>query len=153
MLMGHKVFSEAEIRSRYEIMLENYCKTVVIEGRTMVDMARKEILPAVEGYTAKLASAVCAKKAVDPAIACSYESGLVKKLSGLADEMDAAAAALEEALAKVESISDITEEANMIRDVILPDMDSLRAPADKAETLTAAGDWPFPTYGELLFGV
>ena len=153
MLMGHKVFSEAEIRSRYEIMLENYCKTVVIEGRTMVDMARKDILPAVEGYTAKLASAVCAKKAVDPAIACSYESGLVKKLSGLADEMDAAAAALEEALAKVESISDITEEANMIRDVILPDMDSLRAPADKAETLTAAGDWPFPTYGELLFGV
>ncbi|MGN0985331.1 MAG: glutamine synthetase III [Candidatus Enterenecus sp.] len=153
MLMGQKVFSEAEIRSRYEIMLENYCKTVVIEARTMVDMARKEILPAVEGYGARLASAARAKRAVDPDMPCAYETGLVKKLSGLADEMDAAADTLEEALAGLERASDITEEACMIRDVVLPDMDSLRAPADRAETLTAAECWPFPTYGELLFGV
>ena len=153
MLMGHKVFSEAEIRSRYEIMLENYSKTVVIEARTMVDMARKEILPAVEGYGAKLASAVCAKKTVDPAMPCTYETGLVKKLSGLADEMDAAAERLEEALAGLEGASDITAEACMIRDVVLPGMEALRAPADQAETLTAAEYWPFPTYGELLFGV
>ena len=153
MLMGHKVFSEAEIRSRYEIMLENYSKTVVIEARTRVDMSRKEILPAVEGYGAKLASAVCAKKTVDPAMPCTYETGLVKKLSGLADEMDAAAERLEEALAGLEGASDITAEACMIRDVVLPGMEALRAPADQAETLTAAEYWPFPTYGELLFGV
>ena len=153
MLMSHKVFSEAELHSRYEIQLENYCKTVRIEALTMVDMARKEILPAVESYTAKLASSAAAKKAVDAELACGYEKKLVKKLSVLVDLIDSRTDALELEMVKLETVSDITEEAYRIRDEILPKMCQLRAAADEAETLTAESYWPFPTYGDLLFGV
>ena len=88
MLTSLKIFSEAEIRSRYEISLENYCKTVNIEGLTMVDMARKEILPAVESYLGDLADTMAAKTAAVPTLACKYEKGVISRLSGLADEID-----------------------------------------------------------------
>ena len=153
MLTSLKVMSEAEIRSRCEIMLDNYRKTVNIEAQTMVDMVRKEILPAVEEYTAKLAGALAAKKAVVPTLTGKYETGLIEKLSGLIDRIDAAAADLENALTVYHRIEDVTEAANTIRDVIIPKMEALRAPCDEAETCTAADMWPFPTYGELLFGV
>ena len=87
MLTSLKIFSEAEMHSRYEISLENYCKTVNIEGLTMVDMARKEILPAVETYRAILSGTVAAKTAAVPGLACSYEKELITKLSRLADEI------------------------------------------------------------------
>ena len=153
MLTSLKVMSEAEIRSRCEIMLDNYRKTVNIEAQTMVDMVCKEILPAVEGYTAKLAGALAAKKAVVPTLTGKYETGLIEKLSGLIDRIDAAAEDLENALTVYHRIEDVTEAANTIRDVIIPKMEALRAPCDEAETCTAADMWPFPTYGELLFGV
>ena len=153
MLTSLKVMSEAEIRSRCEIMLDNYRKTVNIEAQTMVDMVRKEILPAVEGYTAKLAGALAAKKAVVPTLTGKYETGLIEKLSGLIDRIDAAAEDLENALTVYHRIEDVTEAANTIRDVIIPKMEALRAPCDEAESCTAADVWPFPTYGELLFGV
>ena len=97
---GHKVFSEAEIKSRCEIMLDNYRKTVHIEAQTMIDMARREILPAVERYAAKLAEGLAAKKAVAPGIVGRYEAGLITHLSGLADQIDAAACDLNAALAQ-----------------------------------------------------
>ena len=153
MLTSLKVISEAEIRSRCEIMLDNYRKTVNIEAQTMVDMVRKEILPAVEEYTAKLAGALAAKKAVVPTLTGKYETGLIEKLSGLIDRIDAAAEDLENALTVYHRIEDVTEAANTIRDVIIPKMEALRAPCDEAETCTAADMWPFPTYGDLLFGV
>ncbi len=153
MLTSHKVFSVAELNSRCEIMLENYCKTVVIEANTMIDMARKQILPAVEGYTAKLASSTAAKKAVAPGLACGYEIGLITKLSGLTDQIAEKTDKLENALLNVKSISDVTLESYAIRDTLLGAMAELRAVADEAETMTAETDWPFPTYGELLFGV
>ena len=153
MLTSLKVMSEAEIRSRCEIMLDNYRKTVNIEAQTMVDMVRKEILPAVEDYTAKLAGALAAKKAVVPTLTGKYETGLIEKLSGLVDRIDAAAEDLENALTVYHRIEDVTEAADTIRDVIIPKMEALRAPCDEAETCTAADMWPFPTYGELLFGV
>ena len=153
MLTSLKVMSEAEIRSRCEIMLDNYRKTVNIEAQTMVDMVRKEILPAVEEYTAKLAGALAAKKAVVPTLTGKYETGLIEKLSGLIDRIDAAAEDLENALTVYHRIEDVTEAANTIRDVIIPKMEALRAPCDEAETCTAADMWPFPTYGDLLFGV
>ncbi len=153
MLTSHKVFSVAELNSRCEIMLENYCKTVVIEANTMIDMARKQILPAVEGYTAKLAGSAAAKKAVAPALACGYEIGLITKLSGLTDQIAEKTDKLENALLNVKSISDVTLESYAIRDTLLGAMAELRAVADEAETMTAETDWPFPTYGELLFGV
>ena len=153
MLTAHKVFSVAEIQSRYEITLENYCKSVNIEALTMVDMARKEILPAVEAYVRDLSDTLRAKKAAVPGAAAKYETGLIARLSALTDEIDDAAAALERAMIQYKAIGDITEAANMIRDVILQKMAELRVPCDEAETLTAEKYWPFPTYGDLLFGV
>ena len=153
MLIHHRIFSESEIRSRYEIMLDNYCKTIVIEARTMSDMASRDILPAIEAYAADLAAAVSAKQSIMSDLPCTYEKSRIRKLSMLVDQIDDAVRVLEDALISLGLVSDVTTQANMIRDEILPDMNLLRAPVDEAETLTAAKYWPFPTYGELLFGV
>ena len=153
MLTSHKVFSKAELHSRYEIMLENYCKTVCIEAQTMSDMARKQILPAVERYVADVADAAASKKTLDAAISCSYEKKLVKKMAALIDRIDTRADALDGVIAKLKTLSDITEEANYIRDEMISRMTELRAAADEAEVMTAESYWPFPTYGDLLFGV
>ena len=153
MLTAHKIFSPAELHSRYEILLENYSKTVNIEALTMVDMARKEILPAVEGYTKSLAETLAAKKAAVAGLPCKYETATITKLSELSDEIADATAALDGEIAKFQAIEDVTEAANDIRDVILGKMDALRAVCDEAETITAKEFWPFPTYSDLLFSV
>ena len=153
MLNGLKVFSAAELESRYDILMENYCKAVTIEAHTMVDMAEKEIIPAVEAYIEALASTAAAKKAVDGDLCCCYEKKRISKLSALVDQMDAAVDALDASLITLGMTSDITAQAELIRDEVLPKMSLLRAPADEAETLTAKKFWPFPTYGDLLFGV
>ena len=153
MLIRHKVFTEAEIRSRYEIMMENYCKTVSIEAHTMVDMAKKEILPAIEAYTIELSDAVRAKKAADAGASCRYEEKRIRRLSALLEQIDDAVDELESALVTLSMSADITAQAHFIRDEIIPKMSLVRVPADEAETLTAEKYWPFPTYGELLFGV
>ena len=153
MLTSLKIFSEAEIRSRYEICLENYCKTVNIEGLTMVDMARKEILPAVEVYLGDLSGTVAAKTAAVPGLACKYEKDLISKLSKLADEISDAASSLDTTLIRLKAIPDVTDAAYVIRDVVLQKMAELRVVCDEAESITADKYWPFPTYGDLLFGV
>ena len=153
MLTSHGVFSEAELNSRYEITLENYCKTVVIEANTMADMAKTEIAPAVEAYAAELAKSASAKKALDENIACSYEFSLVKKLSALTDRIAEKADELEDALVVLHKAENIGEEANTIRDSVLVRMCELRVACDEAEKITAKKYWPFPTYGDLLFGV
>ena len=153
MLTAHKIFSPAELHSRYEILLENYSKTVNIEALTMVDMARKEILPAVEGYTKSLAETLAAKKAAVAGLPCKYETATIAKLSELSDEIADATADLDGEIAKFQAIEDVTEAANDIRDVILGKMDALRAVCDEAETITDKEFWPFPTYSDLLFSV
>lgn len=153
MLTAHKIFSPAELHSRYEILLENYSKTVNIEALTMVDMARKEILPAVESYTKSLAETLAAKKAAVAGLPCKYETATIAKLSELSDEIADATADLDGEIAKFQAIEDVTEAANDIRDVILGKMDALRAVCDEAETITAKEFWPFPTYSDLLFSV
>ena len=153
MLTSLKIFSEAEIHSRYEICLENYCKTVNIEGLTMVDMARKEILPAVEAYLGNLSGTVAAKTAAVPGLACKYEKDLISKLSKLADEISDAASSLDTTLIRLKAIPDVTDAAYVIRDVVLQKMAELRVVCDEAESITADKYWPFPTYGDLLFGV
>ena len=153
MLTSHKVFSKAELESRYEITLENYCKTVTIEAMTMVDMARKEILPAVEGYAKELADTCAAKLSVVPELPAKYERGLIAKLSGLADGIAAATEALDSSIIQSKGIDDITAQSCMIRDELLQKMAELRVVCDEAETVTAEKYWPFPTYGDLLFGV
>ena len=153
MLTSHGVFSEAELKSRCDIMLDNYCKTVVIEANTMVDMAKTEIAPAVDAYTMELAKTIAAKKAVDDTLPCGYESGLVKKLSVLTDRIAIKTEELENVLMELHNAEDIVSEANSIRDVVLVKMSELRLACDEAETVTARKYWPFPTYGDLLFGV
>ncbi len=153
MLMAHKVYTESEIRSRHEILLENYCKVVRIEALTMADMARKEILPAVEAYVSSLVSVTTAKKALDAEIPSNYEQKLIKCLTTLVDTIDHRTDVLEQAMVKLDTMGALAEEAAFIRDDIIPKMCELRAVADEAETLTAAKYWPFPTYGDLLFGV
>ena len=153
MLTAHKVFTVAELKSRCEIMLENYCKTVVIEANTMVDMARKQILPATEGYCAELAGTIAAKKAVAPALACQYETDLLTKLSALTDQIAGRTDDLEASLLALKDSEDIISESYAIRDTVIGAMAALRAAVDEAETVTSEKYWPFPTYGELLFGV
>ena len=152
MLTAHGVFSEAELNSRCEIMLENYCKSVIIEAKTMTDMAKTMISPAVEAYTADIARTAGAKKAVSADISCKYETELVKKLSLLLDEICEKTDVLEAALMDLDKAKDTIEESEMIRDMILPKMCELRVPCDEAEVLTAKRCWPFPTYADLLFG-
>ena len=153
MLTSHKVFSEVELKSRYEIMLENYCKTVMIEACTMVDMAKKQILPAVSAYTTDLAESVGKKLKLGTDIACKYEKEAVKKLSILCDKIAEATDLLEGTLVKIKAAESIGEESEMIRDAVLVAMSELRVVCDEAETMTAEKYWPFPTYGDLLFGV
>ena len=153
MLTSHKVFSEVELKSRYEIMLENYCKTVMIEACTMVDMAKKQILPAVSAYTTDLAESVGKKLKLGTDIACKYEKEAVKKLSIRCAKIAEATDLLEGTLVKIKAAESIGEESEMIRDAVLVAMSELRVACDEAETMTAEKYWPFPTYGELLFGV
>ena len=152
-LTGLKVYSPAELESRYEILMENYCKAVTIEAHTMVDMAEKEIIPAIEAYIEVLGSTAASKKAVDGDLCCCYEKKRISKLSALVDQIDAAVDALDASLITLGMTADISAQAELIRDEVLPKMSLLRAPADEAETLTAKKYWPFPTYGDLLFGV
>ena len=153
MLTSHKVFSEAELKSRCEITLENYCKTVTIEANTMSQMAKKEILPAIEEYTAFIASAAGKKKALDAEVSCVYETGTVRKLSLLSGQIFEKCDELDKVLCKLSDSENVEQEGYMIRDELLPKMSELRVACDEAEVITAEKYWPFPTYGELLFGV
>ncbi|MBR6205851.1 MAG: glutamine synthetase III [Oscillospiraceae bacterium] len=153
MLTGLGVFTEDELRSRRDIMLENYCKSIVIEANTMTDMTRTLIVPAIERYAADVAKGITAKKEIAPGLACVYETDLVGKLSGLIDEIAAKTDELEAALLTIGGAEDIVEESAAIRDRLLPVMSQLRVPCDEAERLTAKSYWPFPTYADLLFGV
>ena len=153
MLTSHGVFSIEELESRCEIMLENYCKNILIEANTMVDMARTMIAPAIEAFAADTARSASAKKAISAGLSCSYEAGIVEKLSGLLDTIATATDELEAAIADLAGCGDVVAESAAIRDGLLPKMDALRAPCDAAEQLTARSYWPFPTYADLLFGV
>ena len=153
LLTSHKVMSESEVRSRYEIQMENYCKTVRIEAITMADIVRKEILPAIESCVDDLAKGIAAKKSVDPDLACGHEMKQLRKLSSITDQIDEKTEILEDAIIALDMLSDITEQGAFIRDDILEKMATLRACCDEAEMMTEKKYWPFPTYGDLLFSV
>ncbi len=153
MLIEQKVYTMPELESRYEIMLENYVKTVNIEALTMIDMAKKEILPAIEKYVSELVSVAVKKAKLDTAIQSGYESSVIKKLSALEDMIYTRCEDLEKSAATLKGIEDITKQSEFVRDDVLAKMAALRVAADEAETLTDSNYWPFPTYGDLLFGV
>ncbi len=153
LLISHKVMSEAEINSRCEITLDNYCKTIMIEANTMVNMARCEIAPAIEKYISDTAKTASLKKSIDKDMSVYYESKIVKKLSDITEHIDKYTDELEEEIAEISSLENVIEESAAIRDKMLSSMDKLRNACDEAEILTAKEYWPFPTYGELLFSV
>ena len=153
MLISHKIFTEAEIHSRCEIMLENYVKTVNIEGLTMVDMVRKNYLPAIERYLYRLSQTTVLMRQVSPNVKCKYEVSTMERLSELTDFIMDSVIDLEDALATLKTLDDVFKSSEFVRDVMLPRMETLRKYVDEAEMLTSQRDWPFPSYGQLLFSV
>ncbi|MBE6560985.1 MAG: glutamine synthetase type III [Ruminococcaceae bacterium] len=146
----HKVFSETELHARCEIMQENYCKIVNIEALTMLEMARREILPAAAGYVSTLVDSVCKKHEVG--IDAGYEKDLAAELSALCASVNRGVKALEDVLDNVPE-GDKTAQSMYYKNAVLPAMAEVRAAADKLEVLCPADRWPIPTYGDLLFGV
>ena len=149
----HKVYTETEVHSRYEIMLENYSKIINIEGLTMVDMVKKDILPAVSSYIKELAETGLAKKSFCPDVNCTYEETLVSRLSELSGIVCRQVSDLESKLAQSKSVTGGLATANYYKDVILDAMSALRTNVDEMETMTNAKYWPYPSYGDLLFSV
>ena len=152
LLTRHKVYSESELRSRHDVMLGNYCSKITIEARTMLEMAKRDIIPAVSRQIKTLAETVNAARAVCPnTLDCETET--VSTLSALVSDMRAACAKLETQLSETAETSNIAERAMFFKRDILSDMDTLRSAADSAEALTDRTLWPYPTYGDLLYGV
>ena len=153
MLMAHKVFTETELTSRCEIMLENYCKTVTIEAHTMVDMVRKDYLPAIEDYLYKLAKTTSLMKSVSGNVKCNYEISTMERLSELTDYILERVKDLEKSLADLKGIDSVLKSSEFIRDDMIPKMEHLRKHVDEAEMLASEECWPVPSYGKLLFSV
>lgn len=151
MLTRHGVFSRSELESRCEIMLENYCKTICIEARTMRSMAIKRIAPALEGYTAELSANMNEKKKAIPELECSFEKEIITEMSGRTDRIYSD---VQKMVSVLDSLSgeDYFRDAEIIRDSLLPEMTRLREDSDAAERLTSKKFWPLPNYGLLLFG-
>ncbi len=151
----HKIFTEAEVYSRRKIKLENYCNEIKIEARTMIEMSRREILPAVEEYMLATAKAANAKRKLIDGIDCSYEEKLVKRLSELAYEIDKCTDDLADALKSVKKAQypDVCERSMAYKNKVVAAMSALRKAADEAESITAAKFWPYPVYADLLFGI
>ena len=153
LLCKHKVFTERELRARHEILLEAYVKAVHIEALTMVDMVRKDILPAVCGYGDKLAEAALHKKAALPSLKCGYELKNLENLSECTDRIYEGLLTLEEAIESVKGDDGNLAQAKAYETRVIPAMKALRSYVDLAETMTAYKDWPYPTYADLLFGI
>ena len=153
MLMAHRVFTETELHSRCEIMLENYCKTVNIEGHTMVDMVRKNYLPSIEEYLYSLARTTSMMKSVSDHVKCNYEVSTMERLSELTDYILERVKDLEKSLEDLKGIEDVMKTSEVIRDEVIPRMEHLRKHVDEAEMLMPEKSWPFPSYGKLLFSV
>ena len=149
----HCIFTETEIRSRMEILLDNYIKTIQIESLTMVELVKKEILPAIIAYTRELSAAALDKRSLSAEIDISVELDTVRRLSSLAACIKTDAEKLESALVEVRTHPTAVEQASFCRATVFVAMQELRTVVDEAETLVSAKHWPFPTYGELLYGV
>lgn len=145
------VYSRTELESRYVINLENYCKIIKIESLTMIEMAKKDILPAVSTYVRKMAEAVsCTRSIAD--VECGFEVDMIRNLTNLSTNMYKKMLSLEELISQAPK-GDDQRLAEYYRDAIIPAMDRLRAVADEIEPLVGEKYWPYPTYGRMLFAV
>ena len=146
----HGVMCENELRSREEVLYESYAKTINIEALTMIEMASRDIIPAVSLYIGKLSAAAASKRAFMPNADCSVESELIAKLSGLNAQEMRSLTVLKEAEEAAASIKPVKTLAEHYRDVVIPAMNDLREYADAMETITASSDWPYPNYGDVM---
>ena len=149
----HKVFTAAELFSRYEIMLEGYTKTVDIEAKTMAHMARREIIPAVISFLKEVESELAVKRSLNLNLPCSLETDLVVKISALADSVYTVTDKLEYDLLRAETVSGSYDLAVFHKDVIIADMKALRSAVDELERLVGKEYWPFPVYTDILNSV
>ena len=150
---SHGVYTEPEMRSRHEIMLESYVKTLRIEANTMIDMIYKQILPAISAYTKDVSDTGIAKKALCAEINVDYEVETVKKLTSLTSAISKSVKELENQVAAATDMDGVESLARIYRDFIVTKMEEVRSYCDEAEFLTAAEHWPYPVYSELLFGI
>ena len=150
---SHGVYTTTELEARHEVLLENYVKIVNIEALTMLDMAHKDILPAMSAYSKELADAALEKKKLSEDIDTTYETETVKALGNLLGNTYSNVKKLESDLYTAKSITSSVELADYYKDFILADMSALRASADEMETMASSEKWPYPSYGDLLFGV
>ena len=150
---SHGVYTTTELEARHEVLLENYVKIVNIEALTMLDMAHKDILPAMSAYSKELADAALDKKKLSEDIDTTYETETVKALGNLLGSTYSNVKKLESDLYTAKSITSSVELADYYKDFILADMSALRASADEMETMASSEKWPYPSYGDLLFGV
>ena len=149
----HKVFTAEEMHSRYEIMVENYCKTLHIEALTLIDMIKSDILPAVFREENQLANTLVQKKNAISDIPCKAEKKLLQQLAELADELHSGCTEFEQKLTMAESIKGFYEQGIYYKEQIFTGLAELRSIIDKMETIIPAENWPFPTYYDLLFSV
>ena len=133
--------------------MQSYCKLVNIEAKTMVDMAKKDVLPAVSKYSQLVASTILTKRAVCESLNCAYEKDMLTQISNLTADAYASVQQLESALSVAQTLTCVDKLAPHYRDEILPAMQSLRKAVDQLECIVSAECWPMPTYGDLLFGV
>ncbi|MDD4840276.1 MAG: glutamine synthetase III [Clostridia bacterium] len=149
----HKVFSKTEMHSRYEILLENYCKTIHIEALTMLDMTKKNILPSCFAYQQELVRLALDKKALARSLNSSTEEKMLEKISALSGCLYAKIEKLETDILGIREHEQILDKATYYKEAIIADMAALRGVTDELETLSAKKFWPYPTYADILYSV
>ncbi|MBO5254149.1 MAG: glutamine synthetase type III, partial [Clostridia bacterium] len=150
----HNIYTPVEVRSRQEIILEIYSKALNIEAFTALDMVKRDIIPAVSSYVAKLTSGVLAKRTLSASIPCTAELDIITALSSLEDSTYKTVCELERVMTDIKSAgSDVTQLAFYYKDKVLPVMTELRSYVDGMETMVSSDAWPYPTYADLMFRV
>ena len=150
---SHRVYSEVELRSRYAVLLEHYCKILNIEVLTMLEMSKKDIMPAVSDFIGNISDSLNSKRVAVKGVACKYEESVIEKASVLLDTMYEKTYYLEETLRETEKFDDVQKKANFYRDSVIKVMEELRSAADELEMICDRGMWPYPDYSKMLFGV
>ena len=147
------VLTKVEMESRYEVEMEHYAKIINIEALTMLEMARKQLLPAVNAYMSEVANTAASKLAVSESISVRSETKTLTKLSDDADAMSDAIDTLQQVVDAAEALTSESEKAVAFHDTVIPAMDALRAAADAAETICGEDYWPLPSYSKMLYYV
>ena len=153
LFVDNNIYTEVEMHARYEILLEEYSKVINIEALTTVDMARKQIIPAVTKFMKDLSDTIISKKAVGLANSCDMEKGTLTQVSGFANKLYEEVEKLSTLLTKVDNYTDALENATFYKSQIIPAMNAVRAAADSLEVLVGKEYWPFPTYSDLIYRI